>query len=110
METAKVAFLIISSEADRARPGLIMASRLHANRGADVRVLFFGPGVALAASGKVDSEIEALREAEILPRACRANVESFKVEDQIASRDIELTNAGGDVIEFATQGYTVLTF
>ncbi len=107
---AKVAFLVLSDDPARAVPGLVMASRMKANRGADVRVLFFGPGVRLAASGAVDEQLQALREAGVLPKACTANVEQYGVGDQIGARPIELLAAGAEVEEFHRMGYTVLSF
>ncbi len=107
---AKLAFLILSDDPARAIPGLVMASRLKQNRGADVRVLFFGPGVKLAASGAVDEQVKVLQEVGVLPKACRANVEQYGISDEIAARPIELLAAGAEVEEFHQLGYTVLSF
>lgn len=107
---AKVAFLILSDEPARAIPGLVMAKRLSELRHDDVRVLFFGPGVKLAASGAIDEQIAGLREANILPKACKANVESYGIQDEMDKRPIELLSAGAEVEEFHHQGYTVLSF
>lgn len=109
-EPAKVAFLILSDDPARAVPGLVMASRMKANRGADVRVLFFGPGVRLVASGAVDEQLQVLREVGVLPKACAANVEQYGVGEQIGSRPVELLAAGAEVEEFHRMGYTVLSF
>jgi len=107
---AKIAFLILSDDPARAVPGLVMATRLKENRGADVRVLFFGPGVKLAGSGAVDEHLTGLRSAGIGPKACKANVEQYGIADKIQSRPIELLAAGAEVEEFAREGYTVLSF
>lgn len=107
---AKVAFLILSDDPARAVPGLVMATRMKENRGADVRVLFFGPGVKLAASGAVDEQLQALRHAGVLPKACRANVEQYGVAAAVEARPLELLAAGAEVEEFARRGYTVLSF
>ena len=107
---AKVAFLILSDDPARALPGLVMATRMKENRGADVRVLFFGPGVKLAASGDVDEQLHALRQAAIVPKACRANVEQYGLSDAVEARPLELLAAGAEVEEFARLGYTVLSF
>lgn len=107
---AKVAFLIISDDPARAVPGLVMAARMKANRGVDVRVLFFGPAVRLAATGQIDEQIEALRAAGVGPTACRANVEQYGVADEIGQRPLELLAAGAEVEEFARLGYTVVSF
>lgn len=106
----KVAFLILSDDPSRALPGLVLAARMKANRGADVRVLFFGPGVKIAASGAVDDQLEALRAAGVGPKACSANVDQYGLADEVGSRPIELLAAGAEVEEFAREGYTVLTF
>ena len=66
---AKVAFLILSDDPGRALPGLVMAARMKANRGADVRVLFFGPGVKLVASGAADEHLHTLRASGIGAKA-----------------------------------------
>ncbi len=106
----KVAFMILTDDPGRGVPGLVMATRMKANRGADVRVLFFGPGVKLAASGAIDEQLEALRAAGIGPSACRANVEQYGLVDEIGARPLELLAAGAEVEDFARQGYTVLSF
>ncbi|MCL4423380.1 MAG: DsrE family protein [Actinobacteria bacterium] len=107
---AKVAFMILSDDPDRAVPGLVMATRLKSNRNVDVRVLFFGPGVKLAASGKIDDQLQGLRSAGIGAKACTANVEQYGVTSEIASRPLELLAAGAEVEDFARNGYTVLSF
>lgn len=108
--TARVAFMIISDDPARAVPGLVMATRMKQNRGADIRVLFFGPSVKLAASGQIDEQLAALRDAGIGTKACRANVEQYGVADDIGARPLELLAAGAEVEEFALQGYTVVSF
>ena len=108
--STRVAFMIISDDPARAVPGLVMATRMKLNRGADVRVLFFGPGVQLAASGLVDEQLRDLRDAGIGPKACRANVEQYGVATEIAARPLELLSAGAEVEEFALLGYTVVSF
>ncbi len=110
MSQAKIAFLILSDDPARAIPGLVMAQRLKENRDDDVRVLFFGRGVYLAAGGAVDEQIKALADAGVLPKACRANVEQYGVQEAIAARQLELLAAGAEVEEFHHLGYTVLSF
>lgn len=107
---AKVAFMIISDDKSRAVPGLVMATRLKVNRGADVRVLFFGPAVRLAASGLIDTQLAELRDAGIGAKACRANVEQYDVDEEISVRPLELLSAGAEVEAFARDGYTVVSF
>ena len=107
---AKVAFLILSDDPARALPGLVMAARMKANRGADVRVLFFGPGVKLVASGAADEQLEALRAADVGAKACAANVEQYGLAEEISARPVELLAAGAEVEDYARQGYTVLSF
>ncbi len=109
-DPAKVAFLILSDDPARALPGLVMATRMKVNRGADVRVLFFGPGVRLAASGVADEQLQALTTAGITLKACSANVEQYGLAEEIGSRPLELLAAGAEVEEFARLGYTVLSF
>ncbi len=109
-EPAKVAFLIISDDQARATPGIVMATRMKVNRGVDVRVLFFGPAVRLAASGLIDAHLAALRDAGIATKACRANVEQYDVTDEISVRPLELLAAGAEVEAFAREGYTVVSF
>lgn len=106
----KIAFLILSDEPARTVPGLILAKRMKENRGADVRVLFFGPSVKLASSGALDEHLAGLEAAGIQPKACSANVEQYGVAPEIASRPIELLAAGAEVEVFAQEGYTVLSF
>lgn len=107
---AKIAFLILSDDPARAVPGLVMARRLRENRHADVQVLFFGPGVRLAATGTIDEHLEGLQVAGVAPRACSANVAQYGIADQIAPRPIELLSAGAEVERFARENYTVLSF
>lgn len=109
-QSARVAFMIISDDPERALPGLVMATRMKVNRDADVRVLFFGPGVRLAASGTIDESLAELRDAGIAATACSTNVESYGVTAQIAQRPIDLSSAGAEVEQFALRGYSILTF
>ena len=107
---AKVAFMIISDDPARAVPGMVMATRMKANRGVDVRVLFFGPAVRLAASGLIDTQPAEMRDAGIGATACRANVEQYEVTEEIGVRPLELLAAGAEVESFALEGYTVVSF
>ena len=107
---AKVAFLIVSDDPARAIPGLVMAARMRVNRGTDVRVLFFGPGVKLAGSGAVDEQLEALHAAGVGAKACMANVEQYGLAEEMSARPVGLLPAGAEVEEYARQGYTVLSF
>ncbi len=109
-DQAKIAFLILSEDPARVIPGLVLASRLKENRGADVRVMFFGPGVKLAASGKIDEQINVLRNVGVLPKACKGNVEQYNVQTEMAERPIDLLAAGAEVQEYHHLGYTVLSF
>lgn len=87
-----------------------MAARMKANRDADVRVLFFGPGVKPAASSAADEQIAALVAAGVVAKACCANVEQYGIVEEISVRPLELLAAGAEVEEYARQGYTVLSF
>jgi hypothetical protein len=107
---AKIAFLILSDDATRAVPGLVMAQRLKENRGTDVSVLFFGPGVKLAASGVVDEQLAGLHATGVRPTACSAQATQYGVADEFAPRQVELLAAGAEVQRFAREGYTVLSF
>lgn len=107
---AKIAFLILTDSPDRGLPGLVMASRLKMNRGADVRVLFFGPGVKLASSGAADQLIGDLIDSGVKPTACSSQVEQFGLAAEFASRPIELLAAGAEVEAYAKEGFTVLSF
>lgn len=111
---ARLAFLVVSGpdQIDRALPGLHMAERVKTQRGAEVQVLFFGPGVRLLASGdpRVKERVDALRAAGITPQACRGNAEMFSVVSEVEALDVQLSMAGQVVTGWAEQGYTVLTF
>ena len=108
--SAKVAFMIISDDPARAIPGIVMATRMKMNRGVDVRVLFFGPSIKLAASGQIDSQLTDMHDAGIGTKACRANVEQYEVTQEISTRPLELLAAGAEVEAFALEGYTVVSF
>lgn len=110
MTQAKVAFLILSNDRERVTPGLTMAMRMKANRGADVRVMFFGPGVRLAASGEIDELINGLVEAGISPKACTNNVATYGVSEEMGTKPIELLAAGAEMEFYALNGYTVVSF
>ncbi len=110
MTQAKVAFLVVSNDPERVLPGLVMARRLKENRGADVRVLFFGPAVKTAVSGPLDEAVQGLAEAGISPKACSALVDQFELNSEYSARPIELLAAGAEVEAWATHGYTVLSF
>lgn len=110
MDQAKVAFLILSDDPNRVVPGLIMAARMKENRGSDVRVLFFGPGIKLAADGLIDQQIEDLAKLEIKVAACSNLATSYGVEASMQERPIELLSAGAEVERFAIEGFTVLSF
>lgn len=108
--SAKVAFMIIGDDPTRVVPGLTMATRLKLHREVDVRVLFFGPGVKLAASGQIDEQLNNLQSAGIGAKACQANVEQYNLAHEVSTRPLELLAAGAEVMEFALQGYTVISF
>lgn len=110
MTQAKVAFLILSDDPNRVIPGLTMAASMKENRGSDVRVLFFGLGVKLAAAGRIDQQIEALAKVGVKTAACSNNVAAYGVEAAMQTRPIELLAAGAEVERFALEGFTVLSF
>lgn len=107
---AKVAVLVLSDDPSRTVPGLVLAKRMKENRGADVRVLFFGPGVKLLGSGAVDEQLVGLVDVDISPKACSVQAENFGLVEAISSKPVELLHAGAEVELFAKQGYTVLSF
>ncbi len=109
-QAAKVAFVILSDDPARAIPGLVLAGRMKENRGADVRLLFFGPGVRLAASGEADEHLATLRRVGVVPTACQANVAQYELDEQIGARPIELLAAGAEIESYALEGYTVVSF
>jgi len=110
LTAAKIAFLIISNDSEKVMPGLVMARRIKENRGADVRVLFFGPAVKLASSGVLDEAIDSLAVAGISPKACSALVDQYGLKSEYAALPIELLAAGAEVESWAEGGYTVLSF
>jgi hypothetical protein len=89
--------MIISDDPARAIPGMVMATRMKVHRNADVRVLFSGPSVKLAASGQIDDQLSELESAGIGTKACLANVEQYGVADEIGTRPLELLAAGAEV-------------
>lgn len=110
MTQAKVAFLILSDDPNRAIPGLTMAARMKENRDSDVSVLFFGPGVKLAADDRIHQQIEDLANLGIRTSACSNQVTAFGIETAMQARPIELLSAGAEVERFALEGFTVLSF
>ncbi len=110
MTQAKLAFLIISDDANKVLPGLVMARRLKENRDADVRVLFFGQGVKLAGTPAIDEPVKGLTEVGIMPKACITQVEQFGLKSEYSTRPFELLPAGAEVEAWAQGGYTVLSF
>ncbi len=109
-QAAKVAFVILSDDPARAIPGLVLAGRMKENRGVDVRLIFFGPGVRFAASGEADEHLATLRRVGVVPTACQANVEQYGLNEQIGARPIELLAAGAEIESYAREGYTVVSF
>ena len=83
---------------------------MKANRGADVPVLLFNPGVKLVASGVADEQLHTLRAACIGAKACSANVELYGLVEEIAVRPVEPLATGAEVEEYARQGYRALSF
>lgn len=108
--SAKTAFMIISDDPTRAVPGIVMTTRMKMNRGVDIRVLFFGPSIKLAASDQIDSQLADSRDAGIGATACRTNVEQYEVTEEIGVRRLKLLPTSAEVESFAREGCTVVTF
>ncbi len=110
---AKIAFWITAGpdQVDKAMSGLRLAQRLRANRGQDVRVYLFGPGVALGASdGAPVTEVLAdLAASEVPMQACPANVAQMGLDEQVLTgRGIALEPAGNIMIELVESGYQIV--
>lgn len=110
---AKIAFWITAGpdQVDKAMSGLRLAQRLRANRGQDVRVYLFGPGVALGESAipAVIEVLSDLRESEVPVQACPANVTQMGLDEKVLTgRGIALEPAGNIMIELVESGYQVV--
>lgn len=81
-----------------------------ARNATDVRALFFGPGVRLAASRMSDDSWSALQAAGICGKACLANAEQCGLERAIEARPVDLLGTEPEVELHAQQGYTLLSF
>ncbi|MCL6562758.1 MAG: DsrE family protein [Firmicutes bacterium] len=109
---AKIAFWITAGPelADKALANLVMAERLKKNRGQEVEVYFFGPGVKLAgeAQGKVREAIDALKAAEVPLRACPAIADQYGVTARMSEDGIVMEPAGQVLVRLVEEGYEVV--
>ena len=108
--SAMTAFMIIRDDPTRADPGIAMTTRMKMDRGVDVRVLFFGPSIKLAAIGQIDSQLADLRDDGIGATACRTNIEQYEVTKEIGVRRLKLLPMSAEVESFAREGSAVVTF
>ncbi|WP_298345117.1 DsrE family protein [Ferrimicrobium sp.] len=109
----KIAFWITAGpdQVDKAMSGLRLAQRLRANRGQDVRVYLFGPGVALGESSipAVLEVLSDLQESEVPVQACPANVTQMGLDEKVLTgRGIALEPAGNIMIELVESGYQII--
>ena len=110
---AKIAFWITAGpdQVGKAMSGLRLAERLKTNRGEDVKVYLFGPGVALGQSDipEVVKVLEDLRAGEVGVQACPANVEQLGLDQAtIEAHGINLRPAGEVLVELVEAGYQIV--
>ncbi|MBX5465945.1 MAG: DsrE family protein [Firmicutes bacterium] len=109
---AKIAFWITAGPelAEKVLPNLVMAERLKKQRGQEVEVYFFGPGIRLAAEaeGRMKEAIEALRSADIPMRACPAIADQYGVSARMTEQGIVLEPAGQVLVQLVESGYQVV--
>lgn len=111
---AKLAFWITAGPEleDKALAGVVLAGRLKQNRGQDVEVYFFGPGVKLAgqASGRMKEALDALAEAKVPAGVCPFNAEQYGVTDELASNGYRMEPAGEALVRLVEEGYAVVGY
>lgn len=111
---AKVAFWITAGPELEAKAisGIILASRLKKNRGQDVEVYFFGPGVQLVGkpSEKVKEALAMLRDAEVHGGYCPFNAQQFDVETAVTAEGLHGEAAGEALVRLIEDGYQVVGY
>lgn len=111
---AKLAFWITAGPELEAKvlSGIVLASRLKKNRGQDVEVYFFGPGVELVGkpSPKVAEALAMLRDAEVHGGYCPFNAEQFGVEEAVSGAGLHGEAAGEALIRLVEDGYQVVGY
>jgi len=110
---AKIAFWITAGpdQVEKAMSGLRLAQRLRANRGQDVRVYLFGPGVALGTldGGPIVDVLAELSASEVSVKACPANVAQMGLDETVlTSRGVAMEPAGDVMIELVESGYQIV--
>jgi len=109
---AKVAFWITAGPglADKALSNLVLAGRLKANRGQDVQVYFFGPGVELAgkAEGPLLEALKTLGQEQVPMAACPFNADQYGVTATMTEHGIHLEPAGEALIRLVEAGYQIV--
>ncbi|OLZ11646.1 DsrE family protein [Sulfobacillus thermosulfidooxidans] len=109
---AKIAFWITAGPdlRDKALANIVLAGRLKANRGQDIQVYFFGPGVQLA--GQADEQIEqalkALTDGSVPMAACPFNADQYGVTERVGAKGITMEPAGEALIRLVEQGYQIV--
>ncbi len=109
---AKLAFWITAgpSLADKALANLVLASRLQENRGQDVEVYFFGPGVELAghAEGPVAEVLATLKNHSVPVGACPANANQYEVATVLTEQGVKMEPAGEALVRLVEKGYQII--
>lgn len=110
----KVAFWITAGPELEAKAlsGIVLASRLKKNRGQDVEVYFFGPGVELVGkpSEKVKEALAMLRDAEVHGGYCPFNAQQFDVESAVSGEGLHGEPAGEALVRLIEEGYQVVGY
>ncbi len=111
---AKLAFWITAGPelADKALAGIVLATRLKQNRGQDVEVYLFGPGVKFAgeAQGDARAKFMDLIKAEVPVGVCPANAESYGVKEILESEGYIMEPAGEALIRLNDSGYQIVGY
>ncbi|QSO48672.1 hypothetical protein [Alicyclobacillus mengziensis] len=82
------------------------------NRGQDVEVYFFGPGVELVGkpSDKVKEALTMLRNAEVYGGYCPFNAQQFDVESAVSGEGLHGEPAGEALVRLIEEGYQVVGY
>ncbi|MCI0182998.1 MAG: DsrE family protein [Acidibacillus sp.] len=111
---AKLAFWITAGPEleEKALSGIILASRLKQNRGQDVEVYFFGPGVKLVGSEseRVKGALAMLQEAKVHGGFCPFNAQQYEVETAVSAAGLHGEQAGEALIRLAESGYQIIGY
>ncbi|MCY0874997.1 MAG: DsrE family protein [Firmicutes bacterium] len=111
---AKMAFWITAGPEleEKALAGMVLASRLKKNRGQDVEVYFFGPGVKLVGSSseRVKEALSMLKDAQVVGSYCPFNAQQYSVEDAVSGAGLQPEPAGEALVRLVEQGYQVVGY